>query len=507
MPLWQLIKKIRAVEDSGVELIMSQNSPLLENLLAFKIIKKEAESFGKSVKFNFEDKNFSFLNEALNPIDRESSGDNGNNHEIVSSQEVLPVSKSTDQILTEKSKRGLSFRPKVPKLHFNLRAGLIIPGLAILFVTIVLGLIGSYIYFVPRTRVVLTVDSEPLVRTIDVTASATASAGVSNSVVIPALEIAATAKKSESTPSSGKKDVGEKAAGEVTVYNKTASSINLPAGTVITHGRVIGDDLRFTTNAAVTVPARSSNPLSVSGYDPGTVNVGITAESFGEDYNLASGDTFPVGTRATSDFIAQNSAAFVGGTRRQTVVVTATDQKVLLDSLTTSLKDELKATLLAKLVSGQNIDDSSVIYNIVSKSFDHGVGEEAPNLALTLEMSSSVMAFSQNELKNAVYSKLLTYVPDGYQLFGNEQDVELNEAKASGKVLKISARGKGFIVPKVDLEEVKRNLLGKTLADSEKYLGSLSNISSHEIQTPIRIGPFSFLPLRPDSLKVEVVRR
>jgi hypothetical protein len=270
---------------------------------------------------------------------------------------------------------------------------------------------------------------------------------------------------------------------------------------------VVGNDLRFLFKDSVTVPARVSNLLTVSGYDPGTVSVDIVAENFGDEYNLASGDTFPVGSRSTNDFIAQNSSNFVGGTKRQAVTVATADQKSLLDSLTASLKDGLKTELLAKLVSGQNIDENSVIYKIINKSFDHGVGEEAQQLSLTLEMESSVMAFSRDELKNAVYGKLLTYVPDGYKLFDKGQDVEVIEAKASGNILKISARGKGFIVPNVDGENVKRKLIGKDIKYAENYLSELSNVSSYKIENPVNIGPFSFLPFRPDNLKVEVVRR
>ena len=501
--LWQLVKKIKNIEEPDVELVVSENCPLLENLLAFKLLVTEAASLGKTLLFKFEDKNFAFLSAALNPPQEVPQ-----EKEEKPSVPAAPTYKmSAPEILPEKNSGKTAL--KLPKFSFNFKPkmSLGLPlGILVLFL-ILAGLAASYAYYIPKSLVSLTVDSEPLVRAIDVTASATASAGVGNAVVIPALEISTTSKRSESTSSSGKKDVGDKATGTVTIYNKTQASANLPASTFIIHGRVVGDDLRFLTKTAVTVPARTPNPLTVSGYDPGTASVDIAAENFGEEYNLASGDTFPVGSRSTNDFIAQNSGNFTGGTKRQAVVVTASDQKNLLDVLTVSLKDELKSTLLAKLVSGQNIDENSVSYKVTSKSFDHGVGEEASQLGLTLEMDASVMAFSQDELKNAVYGKLLTFVPDGYQLYGREQDVEVIEAKASGKVLKISARGKGFIVPKVDTEDVKRKILGKDTKYAESYLGSLSNISSYKIETPMKFGPFSLLPYRPQNLNVEVARR
>lgn len=505
--LWVLVKKLRSLEENEVELLVTENCPLLENLLSFELLKSQAESLGKKLIFKFEDRNFSYLNEVLNPRPAPLSNPESPRPVLESPAPVINPS----AILPEKPSRGVKLQLPNLSFRFNFKPRLfwVVPALILVFLLALGGLTLAYFYTIPQSRIALTVDSEPLVRAIDVTASATASAGLSDSVVIPALEILAVAKKSESTPSSGRKDVGDKATGSVTIYNKTGSSVSLPSGTILTsnRGQVLGVVLKFVTNAAVTVPARVANPLSVSGYDPGTVNADVTAQTFGDEYNLASGDTFPVAGHETTDLIAQNTSNFSGGTRRQAVVVVAADQKNLLDSLTAKLKDELKSTLLSKLVSGQNIDESSVTYKVNSKSFDHGVGEEASQLSLALEMEASSMAFSRDELNNAVYGKLLTFVPDGYQLFGKEQGVEVLEAKASGKILKISTRGKGFIVPKVSEEDVKRQIAGKSLKEAKEFLSSLAGVSSYKIENPVSFGPFSFLPFKPQNLKVEVVRR
>lgn len=500
--LWQLVKKIKTIEENEVELIVSESCPLLENILAFKLLIDAAKSLGKTLVLRFEDKNFAYLDEALNPP-----------------PPVLPKKEENSSIASSAPKKyGPGILPekgsalpllKLPNFSFNFkpRIPLVLPLLFLGFLLTLAFISAFYLYLIPKSLVSLTVDSEPLVRTIGVIASATASAGIADAVVIPSLEISATSKRSESTASSGKKDVGDKASGTVTIYNKTGNSVTVPAGTVLVHGRVVGDDLRFITKAAITVPARTGNPLTVSGYDPGTASVDITAEGFGEEYNLASSDTFPITKYSTNDLIAQNASNFTGGSKRQAIIVAPADQRNLLDILTASLKDELKSTLQSKLLSGQNIDENSVTYKVISKSFDHGISEEASQLSLTLEMGATVMAFSQDELKNAVYGRLLTYVPDGYKLFGQGQDVEVIEAKASGNLLKISARGKGFIVPNIDAEDIKRKLIGKNMTYARSYLGGLSNISSYKIENTIALGPFSFLPFRPENLKVEVVRR
>lgn len=494
--LWQLVNKLKKIEDGQVELILSQNSPLLENLLAFKIIKQVFLDLKKEITFSFEDKNFSYLDSALNPAAKIGLS-------VLKQEKTTQSPVDLEENSSAESTPGRKFPWTAIKFRFNLKYSLLLP----LILLLIFGGISSYYYYVPKTQVSLVVDSESLARAFEVTASASSSSVLASGVIIPAIEISAAEKKNEATASSGKKDLGDKALGTVTVYNKTGTALNLPTGTILSKARVDGDDLRFLTKATATIPARTVNNLTVSGYDPGTVTVDVAAESFGEDYNLPAGSTFNVGNKLTNEFIADNAAPFSGGTKRQATVVVLSDQKNLLESLTKKLKDELKSTLLAKLISGQNVDENSIVYEVESKNFDHNVGEEVANLGLTLEIKASAVAFSQSDLKAAVYNKLLSYIPDDYQLFGDSQDVEIIETKFQGKVLKILARGKGFIVPKIDVEEVKRKLLGKSLAFGEDYLKSLPNLSSFKIANPLKIGPFSFLPFRPNSLSVEVARR
>lgn len=502
--LWQLISKIKKIDDNQIELVFSQNSPLLENFLAFKIIKGLSETLGKEIIFNFEDRNFSYLEPLLNAA------------QVLKTASIIPplkinASDSVEEVVPENQKKDFSWRkifskwPK-PIFKFNSRLTIFLTGLFFLLILVFVS-IFSYYYFVPKTQVSLVVESEPLVRTFEVTAVASASSNLAQDLIIPAIEISTGAKKSQATASSGKKDVGDKALGSATIYNKTSAAVTLAAGTVLGKARINGDDLRFLTRAETTAPARTVNSLTVSGYDPGTVAVDVVAEKFGEDYNLPSGSTFTLANKSTNDFIADNANAFSGGSHHQAIVVAGTDQKTLLENLTSDLKDQLKTTLLAKLISGQNFDENSINFETKSKAFDHGVGEEADRLSLTLEMNASVLAFSQDELKKSVYGKLLTFIPDGYQLFGQSQEAEVLESKLVGRTLKISVRGKGFIVPKIDADAVKRQILGKSLAFAEDYLASLPNLASHKISQPLKLGPFSFLPFRVGALTVEVVRK
>lgn len=501
LSLWALFQKIKSLEEGEVELIMSSVSPLLENLLALKILRDESLSFGKKITFLFEDQGFADLALLLNGS---PSG------VLASAAPVSAVEPTAGGPLAKElvSKSGLGSILRFPVLSWPRPKFKINRALFFLLVPLFIFLGGILaLYFLSQVKISLFLNSESLSKTIDVLALPSADAVSENPPTIPALEISTSLQKSESSPSSGKKEVGEKATGSLTLYNKTASSVNFPAGTVLAKGRVNGDDLRFLTKEKVEVPARTADATAVSGYQPGTAGVNVLAEKLGDEYNLLAGETFNVGAKPTSDFIAQNTADLTGGSRRQVVVVTLEDQRKLYDQVLAFLKEELRKNALAKVVAGQVLDEESVTFETVVKSFDHGVGDEADRLTLSLEVRAKALSFLKSDLDSLSVRLLSSFVPDGYELFGGEQTVEISQTQSIEGKLKILARAKGFIVPKVDGLEITRKLTGQNVSFAKNYLGGLTKISSYSLERWPDFTFFPFLPFRGQNLKVEIIRK
>ncbi len=454
--------------------------------MAFKILKGEVELLGQRLNYIFEDQSFAFLNGYFQDLGQVKTAP------AVEEAAALPASAKVSR----------------PGFKFNLSRLTRQRFVALLFLSgFLLALFSSLFYILPRAKVILTVESEPLVKTIDVEASPVAQSINLNPPVIPALEIEANVRKTESSPSGGKKDVGEKASGTATFYNKTITAVSFSSGTLISKGRAAGDDLRYLTKGAVVAPARIVDATAVSGYVPGTVTAEVAAETFGDEYNLPAQTTFSVVGKSTADFVAENSENFSGGTRKQITVVTAEDQRRLLENATGALKDELKQALLSKLVDGQRVDEESINFETVNKNFDKAVGEEADAVRLTLEMKARVLVYSQNDLNNLIASLMGSFVPDGYELFGADQTTEAVAIKASGRNLNIVAKGKGFIVPKINQEELLGQLSGRREVVARQFLSSLERISDYSLVVWPRFGPVTFLPLRPESFNIEVVRK
>ena len=497
LSLWQIFKRVQAIADREVELYVAGTSPLLENLLAFKILERESNRIGKSIFFNFEDPNYVFLLEFL-----------PNKFSLKENFLATKEPKSENVGSVDPSQKEPSLRPLGLQSQIFSRFGTVKTRIWILISLLALAFFCVLgVYFVPQSRVVLTVESEPLVKSIEIVAKGNSALVSLTPPTIPAFEISSISQKSESSPSSGKKEVGEKASGSVTIFNKTTVAVSFSSGTVISKGRTDGEDLRFLTKTATSIPARVADSTVTSGYLPGTVTIDVIAEEIGDEYNLPGTTTFTVGGKSTNDFIAESTSNFSGGSKKQVVVVTAEDQKNLLEVLSESLKQTIRDDISRKLVSGQMTDEKSIKYEVVSKSFDKAVGDEFERFSLTLEVKGTVLAFNQGELKSLVATLLKNYVPDGYELFGSEQEAEVFETRPESNNLIISVKGKGFIVPQINQDQIKAKILGRSRTYVTTYLSDLPNVSSYQIENFPNLGSLSFMPLRSEALKVEVERK
>src|SRR6185369_85908 len=181
---------------------------------------------------------------------------------------------------------------RLPKIGmpsvFSGRRPFIFP-LIILFLLIVGG--GGLIYFYFNSMVaniVLTVKPKMVNQNATVTFSGTESSDFSKNI-ISAKPVSTTVDGSLTIDTTGKKDVGNKAKGTVTVYNNDNSSTKLTSGTAIKSS----NGLTFLLDKDITIASASGDIFS--GTKPGTVDVGVTARDIGTESNLPSGTKFSVG--------------------------------------------------------------------------------------------------------------------------------------------------------------------------------------------------------------------
>ncbi len=502
--LLEAIKKIKEAPFNEVILIISSDSPLWSNSLNLRILEKEAVQSGKTLQFN-------------NPVSTENPpiGYNGSDFGFKSGTDIAektgPVELTPPKINHWKTApaelAALILQWPAGVLLKVRRLGFILP-LTFGFIILAAGGAAAY-WYLPSARIILEVDAETLAKSVEVEASVSAQTVDKQARIIPAAELTATREEKAEASATGKKEIGDSAAGSVVIYNKTDNTKLFPKGSLISKGRVDGGDLRYLLDQDVTVPARTATVSAESvTYFSGKIEVPVTAEKIGEEYNLTKGLDYIVVGYSTNEFIAQGATDFTGGRRRFVKIATAEDQANLSKSLRTLLEEKLLEDLDSRLTDGQRLEKGAVVFKELKEEFSQPVGAETEKFSLDLSLSGTGIVYNMADLQTLVVYLLGELVPAQYDLASAENDVEVFAARLGGGGLLFTAKGRGFVTPRFDRERIRADLAGQPLEAARQYLSALTNLVNHRIELwppfPLIL---SKMPYQKDKIQVEVVRR
>ncbi len=253
-----------------------------------------------------EEENFGFIKNADIRINKTKLEE-----EIIPEKEPEPL--ETKKPFGKMVLSGLSFVIKNSKKIFSLlpkpsqhnpqkkKFLLIIP----IFLLTILALFISYIFFV-KAAVSITVTPKIVEQKQDITFSTKTPTDVDKKTIIAkSIEISKEGKTTRSA--TGKKEIGEKAKGNVTILSVLPKEQTLTKGTTLTSS----NSLKFILDETVVIA--SSSGLS----DVKTKKANVVASNIGKESNLPSGVKFTVASFDTSEVEAKNDTAFSGGTKKE----------------------------------------------------------------------------------------------------------------------------------------------------------------------------------------------
>lgn len=376
---------------------------------------------------------------------------------------------------------------KIPKRKFPL---ILLPITAILTVIILL-----YV-FVPRATVTLYLSPKVLEQEGEVKILANVQAGDLASSKIKGEDVAIELAGTQESVASGKKEVGEKAKGEVTIFNSSTEARTLAQGTAIT----APGNFKFTLDEKVAIASASGDVFS--GTAPSKAKIAVTAQNFGEESNLPSGTVFTVSN--LTNIAAKNENAFSGGSKKEAKVVSRQDQEKLnselVDKLTSKAREEL-----VKATSGRNIIDNILTHEVLEKKWSHDVDSQTDKFTLTLKLRFKTISFSEQELRTVFAQKLKEQVPQDFVL--KEDDINISFVKTKlnrDKTVDATVSVKANLLPKIVTREVQDKIKGKKLDIAFTILGNLPNVSDYKIKiSPVFPLLPKILPQRRENIKIE----
>ncbi|MCL5435797.1 MAG: hypothetical protein M1275_01830, partial [Patescibacteria group bacterium] len=442
-----VLQKIRNSAEAEVVLVVPKDARLFRNLTGLRLLKQEAEKYQKILSIATADERGRMLvkragipvlsavsQSAAQPLEQSASlrlrrGASGmgdvlvrpvkplpkvstKSSEAQTSAPVEPVQSSVSELAEligpkeESPKIKLPEPVKIPHLPFRYTVLPALIFLAVLFVLAVFILPKATVKVVPRT--------EPITRDLEMQVDASAGVPDVQNLTIPGKRLTQEVAQSGIYPTTGVKNVGEKASGFVTLYNFSKNSLILKSAT--TRLEVNGKSYRFLQDVGSIRPtARIGTDLEIdksSLIDP----VPVVAEGAGGDYNLPAGAHFEIYNEVFGHqpdvLYAVNANPIAGGTNKEVKIVSAADIESARADLKSKIGEQVRKSLSATASADVKLLDNAFTVSVKEEKVSRQVNEEAESFELSQKAEVTALAFSEPDVRDLIVERIVRLLPE-----------------------------------------------------------------------------------------------
>lgn len=281
----------------------------------------------------------------------------------------------------------------------------------------------------------------------------------------------ASANFSETINTTGKQEVGNKARGQVTVYNSNlSSSETLSKGTSI----ISPNNLKYFLESEVKVASATGDASSPQ---PSTIKVTVVATEIGEGYNLTAGTKFNIEGKS-NNLLAKNDSALLGGSKKQIQTVSKKDQEDLRTAIVNKAKKEIPSI---KVLPDEAIASSLSATDFNKTIFSKEIGEESSKLTFQATVYTTQYLYSKKLFIDKILVSLKPEVKNDYRLEKENIAYTINKISKEDKSLKVDAKLKAKAVINISTDEIKKGILGKNQSKIKEILKSQYKIDGYNL--------------------------
>ncbi|EKE15188.1 MAG: hypothetical protein ACD_12C00116G0008 [uncultured bacterium] len=285
-------------------------------------------------------------------------------------------------------------------------------------------------------------------------------------------ESSSSANFSESTTTSGKQEVGDKARGTVTIHNFDDKEKIFAKGSTLQASK-----LQFLLDTDIKV-ASSSLTADGSAKLPGKSSGAVTAGQIGVESNLSKSQRFSFDGLSSSVYFAVNESAFTGGSKKQIQTVSKKDQDDLKTSVINKAKKEIPSI---KVLPDEVIASSLSKVDFDKLSFSKEIGEESEKLTLQGTVNTTQYLYNKKLFLDKVLVMILPEVKGDYKLEKQNISYTINKIIKEENILNIDAKIKASAVIKISDEDIKKSLLGKNESKIKEILKTQYKIDGYNL--------------------------
>jgi len=398
--------------------------------------------------------------------------------------EILETGKPEEFV----SKKAFSF--SFPKISFPSFRLLPLIGIPLL----IIGFLIGFLFLLHRATLVITVPVEKKQSEVEILAR-------KKPVTDEQVELqgfATSFSRSEKKETTGKRDVGEKAAGEVTLYNYDEKERQFSKGT-----KLQMDSLAFEIDDSVTIPASQFASDGIT-KNAGKNKVKIRAIVLGTESNVEKNKRFSVSGTSSNIVFGINETTIAGGTKKTIRTISKND----IESLQLLVLERAKKNALEKQKTEKSyfVLPELTVAKANKEKFSGEVGEEGTSLSYTASGEVSLFRIPQKTIEGFVQKKLESEKPDGYitdkVLFNIKKQKKLENGD-----IRLTLGGEILFSKSINTDAITQALKGKGNDEGKSILQGEFGIS----QVAISINPpLPFIrdrmPFWQNHIRIELVR-
>jgi len=501
-----VIDKLKQSKTGRLNLVVPREATLLQSVVNLKLLLKEAESLGKEIAIITADKIGRNLAAQVGITVFESVKDQQPIYQPpapeITSQDIIEIDAQERLKQPPQKPKGLNVHhfqeggaPDLAKVrqqfparekpepirrspifkNINWRKTLKI----ILYLVIIGSLLGlgSLIFIWPKVNIKIKVKAEDYQQSLETQ--------ISGNDVLPGEDIykgtliELNQNKEEKFPTTGKKNLGGKASGTLTIYNKMDSNTHaFSAGT-----KLSSLSKTFILKKSVSVPGAT---VQFPNIVPGAVSAEIEAENPGEDYNVKAGRFTIIGLSSAQQeaIYGQSSNDLSGGFTKEVKIVSQTDYDQAKDKVSKELIQELQDKL-AQDASGMVILEKAVQTEEQAVETSANVNAEANEFTLKIKERLRVIVYQQSDFEKFVVAQIEKQIPyDKMITFGANDKIDpiVDSINYDQKLLKLKINITGKLTSRLDINKIKKDLKSKNNTQAEQYLQNINGVEGFEIK-------------------------
>jgi len=283
---------------------------------------------------------------------------------------------------------------------------------------------------------------------------------------------------SQTKPTNGKKAIGEKAKGEITIHNFDTTDKTFGKGTLLS-----ANNIQFTLDDEIKV-ASATDTLANGNLvrSPGKTKGKITAVEIGSESNLPKSSRFKIGDYSINLFLAINEAPLIGGSREDIRTVAKKDLDDLEDSILEKAKAESRSRVEKNLNKDLGYLDNLIDIKLTDLVYSKEIGEEANEVGLKSLVTLTFFTYKKNGLDNLVMDIFKNKINSGYKLDSNNINLKVikSETVEEGESIELLVKVRSMIV--FDKVSFRKEIAGKNTGEVKSLLNSELHAISYFLQ-------------------------